>query len=178
MPTPTYVAIAKTVLTSTQTTITFSSIPSTYTDIVLLYTSRDNRAVNNQNPFSLTINSDTATNYSQTNLYGYQGPAVYSDRLSSQTTFTAYTSNTLNNTSNTFTNGELYFSNYTSTGNKPISLSCVMEQNVDGTGLFMPIVSSLLYRGTSAISSFTLTPQNSASFVSGSRFDLYGIKNS
>ncbi len=173
----TYVALAKTVLTTTQTTITFSAIPSTYTDLVLLWSSRDDRPVNNQNSFSMVINGDTGANYSNTNVYAYQGPASYSDRRSSATTGRVSTSNTLNNTANTFTNGELIISNYTSTSTRAIALNCVMEQAVDGAGLFMTFASAQQYRGSAAVSSFTLTPESSASFVSGSSFYLYGIKN-
>jgi len=170
----TYVALAKSVLTSSTATVTFSSIPQTYTDLILLFSTRDDRPANNQNSFSLVINGDTGTNYSNTNVYGYQSNVVYSDRRTSAAFLRVSTSNTLNNTADTFTNGELIFSNYTSTSSRAISLSCVMENNTT-TGIYMPFLSAQLYRGTSALSSFVMTPESSASFVSGSSFYLYGI---
>ena len=65
MPT-TYEPIATTTLGSAQATITFSSIPSTYTDLVVVVSALDS---NNATP-QLQFNNDTATNYSNTSLNG------------------------------------------------------------------------------------------------------------
>lgn len=58
MPTPTYDLIGSSVLTSTQATVTFSSIPQTYRDLILVLTSPAN------SQFWMRINGDTGTNYS------------------------------------------------------------------------------------------------------------------
>ena len=74
----TYTPIATTTLGSNQSTVTFSSIPSTYTDLVLVC----NATVSSANgTWYLEFNSDTGTNYSATVLKG-NGTAASSDRLS------------------------------------------------------------------------------------------------
>jgi hypothetical protein len=69
MPTPTYVAIAKTVLSSNQAEITFSSIPSTYTDLVVLVSARSASGGSTSDNVALRLNGSTTT-YSYTFLSG------------------------------------------------------------------------------------------------------------
>jgi hypothetical protein len=64
MPTPTYVALATTTLTSATTTITLSSIPSTFRDLVLIV----NYGAVNGTQLGLRFNGDTGSNY--TRVYG------------------------------------------------------------------------------------------------------------
>ena len=61
----TYNLISSNVLTTAKASVTFSSIPATYTDLVLRVSARDS----SDTPIStltMTFNSDTATNYSET----------------------------------------------------------------------------------------------------------------
>jgi hypothetical protein len=176
MPTPTYVALAKTVLTGNQATITFSGIVNTYTDLLLTISARTDRATWVDN-IQLQVNSVAVGNYSQTDIYAY-GPTAYSNRLITTNNQLArlWGSDAATATSNTFASFELYFPNYTGTTQKVILLSNVMENN--STADFQLGGSALLANVTSAITTFTLSPQYGTNFVSGSRFDLYGIKNS
>ena len=76
----TYVALATQTLSSAQASITFSSISSAYTDLRLVVVARqDNNASNDS--LRLRFNSDTATNYSRTNLTG-DGTTAASTRTS------------------------------------------------------------------------------------------------
>ena len=173
MPSPTYVALAKTVLTGTQATVTFSGISNDYTDLVLLISARnpDTGVVGNLN---VQINGDTASNYSRTRMYGF-GSTAYSERNSNAASFTdAAFVTSASATSNSFANVELYIPNYTGSTNKVISGSSSVENN--STTENAVAAHAYLYRGTSAITSIALS--FSLGFVSGSRFDLYGIKNS
>lgn len=63
----TYTPIATTTLGSAATTISLSSIPSTYTDLILTFVGTG--AVVSFQP-AIQFNGDTATNYSSTALYG------------------------------------------------------------------------------------------------------------
>ena len=171
MPTPTYTAIAKTVLTGTQATITFSSIHSTCADLILLVNARDNYAAEFSGLY-LKLNNDTGSNYSYIYLRGQSTTA--SSTSGSQGAPGYIDGNTA--TSNTFGNAELYFPNYTSSNNKPISATMVSEHNSATAGTAWIVASANLWRNTAAISQIDLTAWGS--FVSGSRFDLYGIKNS
>jgi hypothetical protein len=67
MPTPTYKALATRTLTSTATSVTFSSIPATYRDLILVV----NGAGSTQDNATLTFNGDTtAANYSYVTMRG------------------------------------------------------------------------------------------------------------
>jgi hypothetical protein len=173
MPTPTYVAIAKTVLTGSQADVTFSSIPSTYTDLLLTVSSRGDRAVASET-ISIQFNGDTATNYSLTDIASY-GSTVSSSRTTSAVKiYNLYTVGA-NGTSNTFGSFEVYIPNYTASTNKPVSVSLADIYNDTATMINSGLAG--LWRNSSAINSIKLFPF-SGNFVSGSRFDLYGIKNS
>jgi len=174
MPTPTYVALAKTVLTGTQATVTFSSIASTYTDLVVLINARGDDATDISTMY-VRINGDTGANYSYTRLFSF-GTAVNSDRAGNQSNFaSAGFYNASTSTSNTFSNVEFYLPSYTASIKKIISSSSAVEINSTSSGVNGAGAS--LYGSTTAISSLTIV-NNSGNFVSGSRFDLYGIKNS
>lgn len=177
MPTPTYVALAKTVLTGTQATVTFSGIVNTYTDLVLLVSSRDDYASGRDN-IKLTING-TSANYSQRIIYGFGTSTGSVSAAGGGTgTYFDYLYNTAaSGTSNTFGSTEIYIPNYAGSTNKPISTTSVAENNAtDSTTMIAP--GALLWSNTAAITSLTLAPALGTNFVSGSRFDLYGIKNS
>ena len=177
MPTPTYVAIAKTVLTGSQATVTFSGIVNTYTDLVLLVSSRDDYASGRDN-IKLTING-TSANYTQRIIYAFGTTAGSVSASGGGTgTYFDYLYNTAaSGTSNTFGSSEIYIPNYLSSTNKPISTSSVAENNATDSTT-MVTAGALLWSNTSAITSITLAPALGTNFVSGSRFDLYGIKNS
>lgn len=78
----TYEPIATTTLGSAQADITFTSIPGTYTDLVLVLNGTTNTA--NGRTMYGQINSDTASNYSATLLAG-DGTTASSSRASNQT---------------------------------------------------------------------------------------------
>jgi hypothetical protein len=173
----TYVALAKTVLTTTQATITFSSIPATYTDLVLQISARSSYAVNNQDPVYVRFNSDTANNYSQTELYGYQGNTIFSSRAGNIGYVQVYSAQTANNPADIFSTIEMYIPNYTSTITKTVGITGMTEQSA-ASGVYVTGIMARQWRGTAAISTITLTLQTGPNFVSGSSFYLYGIKNS
>jgi hypothetical protein len=76
----TYTPIATTTLGSSQSTVTFSGIASTYTDLVLVI----NGTASSTNNHLIRFNNDSATNYSYTDLYG-DGSSAGSGRASNST---------------------------------------------------------------------------------------------
>lgn len=171
MPTPTYVALAKTVLTGSQATITFSGISNAYTDLVFLVSVRDDLTSSGAaSNITISINGSSA-NGSATELYA-GGTTVASARL---TNLKLDYHPTANATANTFSNGTVYIPNYAGSTNKVLSAENVAETN-SATANLMAIDANL-WSQTAAITSITFTPA-SGNFVSGSRIDLYGIKNS
>jgi hypothetical protein len=173
----TYTLISSNVLTATTQQLTFSSIPQTFTDLVLRMSYRVTTAgLFGSNP-AIRFNSDATSNYSYANVNG-DGSTASSSRESAINALYMQSSDSAGNTADTFTSTEVYIPNYTGTANKPISISKVAEQN--STAAEMAYFASL-YRGTSAISTILIGPSSnivSNNFVSGSSFYLYGIKNS
>jgi hypothetical protein len=171
----TYVNIATTTLGSNQNTIVFSSIPQTYTDLVLRISARSTRSGATFGSMQSQPNN-AAGLISNTMIGGNAATAQYSrdsftNDINMYESITAATA-----TANTFGNGELYIPNYTSTGNKQSYYFGVQETNA-ATALLYNVAT--LIRSTVGITSLTLTAQAGVSnFVAGSTFYLYGIKNS
>jgi hypothetical protein len=168
----TYVAIGSTVLTTTQATITFSSIPSTFTDLLLLFSARTNEASAADSGFFIYPNNNTGT-MSYTRLRGI-GSAASSDRNFSD----SYWRNAVNGaggTADTFASGEVYIPNYAGSTSKIAGWTIVREQNSATSNQI--IAGAGLNTSTNAITTLNMISSGN-SFVSGSRFDLFGIKNS
>ena len=171
----TYTLISSQVLGSTATSVTFSSIPQTYSDLKLSCSVRTDDASRNTGKLNVTFNGDTTTNYSITSLlYNNGSPFVYSGTNTANTYTSVGQMATAGNTTNTFSNVDMYIPSYSTTGAKQIS-SLLASENYDATREIMSIEANL-YRGTSAITSLNIT-SGSANYVAGSSFYLYGIKN-
>ena len=166
----TYTLIASNTLSSSAASVTFSSIPATYTDLEIRYSARSNE-VDTTTVLAVTFNNSSATNYSVTRLRGSSSGA--GSGFQSNVSYLYYgLFNGANTTSNTFTNGAIYIPNYTSSANKPSSSFSVLEVN-NTTDYFIDINAGLR-SVTDAITSITLT-STPDQFVSGSTFWLYGI---
>ena len=169
----TYTLIASNTLSTSAASVTFSSIPATFTDLVLRVSARSNTASTVNDTFGIIVNENT-TNYSLTRLQG-TGSAASSVRLSSANSWYGdfLPGNTA--TASTFGTMELYFPSYLSTQNKTASIVSMSETNATGASMS---ASAFLWQVTDAISSIRLITDGGGSFVSGSSFYLYGIKNS
>lgn len=162
MPTPTYDLIEEKVLGSAQASVTFSSIPGTYKDLVLemlVGNTTDNWQIN------VTYNGDTGSNYSYTYLSG-SGTAAASGRASS----TAYVRAFANNGQPTSLSGTSLF-NVFSYANTNVNKTSISRDGSASRGT-EAIVG--LWRSTSAITSLTLTNAGNQ-FLSGSTFRLWGV---
>jgi len=168
----TYNLISSNVLSSSAASVTFSSIPATYTDLVLRWSARqDYDSVTNGG--NITFNNNTSSIYSNVRIQG-DGSTTSSNLTSNSTESTTFTPGASPGaTANTFGSCELYIPNYTVSANKPMSHFLVSESNA-ATG---PLIQSraILFRSTSAISSIELYA--GFNYVSGSSFYLYGISN-
>lgn len=174
----TYINIASTTLSSSVSSVTFSSISNAYTDLLLKYSTRTDGTGNVFNA-TFRFNSDSATNYSGQRLYG-DGAAAGSNIYSNRADLLVYGSTPGNQiASNTFSNNELYIPNYLASQNKPIGSYNVTESNAAGNAQITAVAA--LWRNTAAINSITIFCGSTASptdnFIAGSTFYLYGIKN-
>jgi len=164
----TYQLISSQVLGSSAASVTFSSIPSTYKDLVLRYSARGDVAQSSQ---QIKLNTDTGTNYSDTFMSGSGSTVASGNDTNATYGFAYYTQALSSATANIFGNAEIYIPNYAGSTNKAFSVFGAGENN----GITAYIASTAnLWRNTAAISSLTLTP-NSGNFVTGSSFYLYGI---
>jgi hypothetical protein len=166
--------ISSQTLGSAAASVTFSSIPSGYADLVLRISSRTTYTGFTFDQINLLINGDTASNYSRTQLRG-NGAAAASGGLGNQTVLDLpQTTDTDLATSNTFSSFEMYIPSYTVSQSKPSGIFSAQETNA--TTAYINAFAAL-WRNNAAVTSISLTPAN-GSFVSTSSFYLYGIKNS
>lgn len=155
----TYTPIATTTLSSNTTEITFSSIPATYTDLVLILNTKFVTAQS----LSIRLNSDTASNYSNTQLYGTGTSA-----LSTRNTGSAYMF--LAAISTEWATNILNFMNYS---NATTYKSVLVRQSPGNTDVAANIG---LWRSTAAISTIAIQAYTTATnFVTGTTATLYGI---
>ncbi len=80
MPTPTHIALATTTLSSTVSTVTFSSIPNTYRDLVLVVGGQTSSG----SGANIQFNNDTGSNYSIQFMFG-TGTTKQGERYDAQT---------------------------------------------------------------------------------------------
>jgi hypothetical protein len=156
----TYEPIATYTIPSSTASYTFSSIPATYTDLVLITSTK---YVSSGGFSKLTFNGDTATNYSTTIVLG-DGSTASSSRTTNQN-----------------------FIAFGYDANTEISTQIVHIQNYANATTFKTVLNRHSAAGTRAealvglwrktpetISSLTLTGGNN--YATGSTFTLYGIK--
>ena len=157
-----YESIQTVSLGSSQATITFSSIPSTYKHLQIRYSAN---CTATGNPI-VRFNSDTGSNYAWHIVYGNGTSAA---AVAGATQSFMYLGTTYQNTS-VFNGGVIDILDYASSNKtKTMRALCGAENNSAGeVGLF-----SGLWNSTSAISSVTITLAN---FTQYSSFALYGIK--
>jgi hypothetical protein len=169
----TYVAIATvTVGSGGASYVEFTSIPQTYTDLVIKVSARSTQA-STATDILMQLNGTTA-NYSNRRLYG-NGSATASNTNDYGTDEAqAGGASSANNTASTFGNTEIYIPNYTSSNNKSWSSDAVTENNA--TGAYQFLDASLL-SNTAAVTSIKLYC-GSGNFAQYSTATLYGIKNS
>jgi hypothetical protein len=164
----TYELIASTTLASAQANIDFTSIPSTYTDLVLEFSTRTAN-VEVATWLKIAFNG-SASSFSSRYLVG-NGSAVSSSTLA-QYGGDAVSANA---TSSTFCNVQIYIPNYTGSANKSYSVDSVTENNA--TSAYALLIAGL-WSNSAAINQITLTPNTGANFVQYSTAYLFGIKSS
>lgn len=152
--------------------IDFTSIPQTYTDLCIKFSSRTTHN-NTPDDWYMTVNNDGASVYGYRLFYG-TGSAIGTMGTASTTGIYAGWTDASPNTSNTFSNTELYFPNYTGSEYKTWSIDGVYENNATAAYQYM---STCLFAKTNAITSIKLVGFN-ANWAQYTTATLYGITNS
>lgn len=167
----TFELISSATATGSTSSVTFSSIPQTFSDLVIKVS--DRAATDTQSaPVLLSINGNTS------NLSSKRILSVGSGAISQSGTGNSGIGGVLGNgsdfTANVFGSGEVYILNYTSsTAYKSISIDSTNENN--GAAGYMAFT-AVLWSSNSAITSITLT-QEVGNIANNSTFYLYGVKN-
>jgi hypothetical protein len=149
-------------------TISFTSIASTWTDLVLKVSGRTSWA-SGDDAIVIKFNGSSST-YSMRRLDGNGSTATSNNNALS---IRAVTNDAIK-TASTFGSWEIYIPNYAGSANKSASLDAVSENNA--TAANANLVAGL-WSTTSAITQIDLTSFNSANFVQHSSAYLYGVKN-
>jgi hypothetical protein len=158
--------------------VTFSSIPATYTDFVLKASLRSTSIYTAGFSF-VRINGNSSSIYNSIALAAEGGsPSSETNPYGTTTQFPFATMNGTGTTANTFNNCELYIPNYASSNYKSISVDGVNENNSTSGQPISERFVATLFSSTSAISSLYFYDITGGNFTQYSTFYLYGISNS
>ena len=170
----------QTVGSANATSISFTNIPQTFTDLKIVVSARSTSAAA-YDVFGLTLNT-SGSGFTNTSLYGNGASGnVYSQ---ADTTFTAgdvygrvitAATPTSSQTASVFSSFELYIPNYTGGGKKTVSIDAVAETN-DATSYSVGF-DAALSPSVGAVTEMGFKLKD-GSFVQHSTFSLYGISSS
>ena len=157
MPTPTYTALANITLGSSASSVTFSSIPATYRDLVLVSTN----SMTTSASLFVRFNNDTGANYTTARMYNSAGGATP--------------------VSDTYAPAEIGYNTTTNMGIANIMDYSATDKhktyltrwgNADGTNYVQAYAAR--WANTAAITTVNIAP-STGQIASGSTFALYGI---
>ncbi len=162
----TYTPIASQTLSAAAPSVTFSSIPQGYTDLVVV---ANTKAGATDNPIYMRFNSDSANNYSATRLNGNGSSAGSSRTSNNSAMFPSWA--VAPGTAEFSHNMTAHIQNYSNSTTYKTALS--RANNTDsGQGTEATVG---LWRSTAAITTIELS-LSATTFASGSTFTLYGIQ--
>lgn len=155
----TYVALDTKTLASTATSVVFTSIPQTYTDLIIVFSGTVGTLDNN----NITFNGDTGSNYSTGRITGTNSAGT----TSRGSNLSAIQCGEIG----TFESSDIiHVQNYSNTTTNKMVL-----HRSGNTSQFLKF-SLGMWRNTAAITSITIT--NGGVFTVGSTFTMYGIASS
>ena len=161
-------------LGSSQSSISFTSIPSTYKNLQIRALARTDRAANPQDFLQIRYNSDTGAYYAYHSLYGNGASAGASDTgTSTANPWSAIVAGATATTS-VFGGFVADLLDYTNTNKYKTLRSFSGIENNDSNGRIY--FQSNLWINTAAVTTITIAPVHGTNFVTNSSFALYGIK--
>lgn len=167
-------------LSSAQTTVTFSSIPSTYKHLQIRGFYRGNRATFPVTGTNMRFNSDSGSNYSAHELFGQGGgnttSGVQAGGSGSQTSIGVGQPGT---SVTGFVISVIDILDYTSVSkNKTVKSLYGLDLNgtIAGFGGSVGIYSGTWYNSSTAVSSISFTTADGSDWQQYSSFALYGVK--
>lgn len=168
-----YESIATQTLTGNSTSVTFSSIPSTYQHLQIRAITRTADVTTDSSAF-LQVNGDTGANYASHNLRGTGTSALAGGSASGTAVQIASFYPGASYSANIYGVTIIDLHDYKSTTkNKTFRIFNGVDNNAGDTSSRIYLVSGL-WMNTNAVTSITITGNNA--FASGCVFSLYGIK--
>jgi hypothetical protein len=164
-----YELISTQVLSSTASSVTFSSIPQTYKHLQIRYVARAGDG--NSIALQMRLNSDTGTNYATHRLTG-NGSSVSSSALAPSSVISLNSVIPADGSTNIFGSGVIDVLDYTNTSKNTTLRSLNGQHNTANSIIGLH---SGLYMNTNAITTILLMA-SSSTFQANSRWSLYGIK--
>jgi len=165
-----YNVISSVTTSGSQSSVTFSSIPQTYTDLVVVVTGRTtsaNGVVNVITQFNGDSGSNYDSQYLQANSTNVAGAQTVSGTFINAGVITAATA-----PANASGSSHFFVRNYTST---TFFKTVITDGAADGgSGAFYRGIMGGLWKSTAAITSMTVAP-STGNFTDGSVVTLYGI---
>jgi hypothetical protein len=162
MPTPTYTPLATVTLGTTAASVTFSSIPATYRDLILV-----SNIINSGSAVVVDyrLNGDTGSNYNYVRMYGPTGSDSASSSAASLGGFTIGTNSAI--PSSLITS----FMDYSATDKHKTFLT-----RINDLGFSPGYVGAISSRwaNTAAVTSLTIVSSLNT-YAAGSTFNLYGV---
>lgn len=159
-------------LASPQSTITFSSIPQGYTDLMLVFSLRSDNASYAFDDIGLRINGDSTSNY--VNRFFRNRDGGTGSGSGAGTSITLYGAPSQGATPSMFGNGTAYIPSYTSSDVKNVSADGYSE-NASTSAIQNGFVAAV-WNGTAPVTSLTIVSLNGWNFLQNSSATLYGIK--
>jgi hypothetical protein len=174
MPNTYYLIESATVGSGGSSSVAFTSIPQTYTDLKVVTSLRSTTGGAVTYSLFMKMNNLTSSIYSQKAL---EGNGATTTSFSQSGVDTAVRSSVVNGagaTASTFSNSEIYIPNYTGSTKKSASIDSVSETNA--TTVYLNLIAYLI-DSTDAITDLTFTtePAGGVAFAEHSTFYLYGI---
>jgi hypothetical protein len=155
----------------------FTSIPSTYKDLILKMSLRGTNTANVYFALQVRLNASSATSKYYTRGATGTSSTVQTDGQNGLNYLYTGNPTAAGATANTFGSLEFYLTNYTSSANKSYSLDTVGENNSSSANSAFAQLFAGAWLDTSAINQITLYNEY-GNFAQYSSASLYGIKNS
>jgi hypothetical protein len=149
--------------------IDFTSIPSTYTDLCLKLSARDGTYGAASSTCYVAFNGTSRTN--QTSRWIANSSGTPTSPAGTDILFANIVGNT--GTANTFSNGEMYITNYAGSNNKSLTVENIHENN--SSTIYNTLFAGL-WSSSAAINRIYITCDGA--FAQYSTASLYGISNS
>jgi hypothetical protein len=166
----TFTLISSYTATGSVSSIDFTSIPSTYSDLCVKVSFRASAATV-YNSIKFTFNG-SSSGYSYRYLEG-SGSSASSGNSASAVEMFGGSGGGNGATASTFASGEIYIPNYAGSTNKSLSIDEVGENNA--TAAYMDMVAGL-WSNTAAINRITFNADGN-NFLQYTNIYIYGVKN-